>query len=123
MRLYPTLEETLELHQALIRRFGGAEGVRDMGLLESALFRPQTGYYASIYHEAAALLQSMVMNHPFVDGNKRVGIALSLIFLRMNEIHVRLPPQKAERFIVHNVIDQKVSIDDMAKWLEQHIIS
>jgi plasmid maintenance system antidote protein VapI len=59
-------------------RYGGAPGVRDAGALESALHRPQTGYYDSIIHEAAALLESLVQNHPFIDGNKRVAYAVSL---------------------------------------------
>jgi death on curing protein len=73
MPAYITLEEALRIHEVLIREFGGAHGVRDLGLLESALLRPQTGYYADLIEEAAALWESLAMNHPFVDGNKRVA--------------------------------------------------
>ena len=65
-------DEVLEIHRALLERFGGAAGVRDLGLLESALHRPQTGYYADLAEMAAALFESLIMNHPFIDGNKRV---------------------------------------------------
>jgi hypothetical protein len=68
---YITLDEALRIHEVLIQEFGGAQGVRDLGLLESALLRPQTGYYANLIEEAAALWESLAMNHPFVDGNKR----------------------------------------------------
>lgn len=71
-----TTDEVLELHSILLKRFGGAEGVRDMGLLESALFRPQSGYYADLLEMSAALFESLANNHPFVDGNK-----LSLIHI------------------------------------------
>jgi death-on-curing protein len=77
LTLFPTLEETLELHRILLDRFGGTRGVRDLGLLQSALARPQTGYYDTLWQQAAALLQSLGRNHPFVDGNKRVAFALA----------------------------------------------
>jgi death-on-curing protein len=69
--LYLTTGEVLVMHSLLIRQYGGSDGVRDVGLLEAALFRPQTGYYSDIIEEAAALLESLAVNHPFVDGNKR----------------------------------------------------
>lgn len=81
---YLTLADALALHAILIRKYGGTDGVRDMGALESALFRPQTGYYADIVAEAAALLESLAMNHPFLDGNKRVAFAVTDTFLRIN---------------------------------------
>ena len=116
--LYPTLSETLELHKRLIERFGGATGVRDLGLLQSALLRPQTGYYKTLSLEAAALLQSLALNHPFVDGNKRVAFATTAIFLRMNGYRLIVNADNGESFIVENVIQQKASIEDIANWLE-----
>jgi len=80
--LYPTLEEAVHLHGRLLERFGGRPGVRDLGLLESALARPRSGYYRSLSEQAAALLQSLVLNHCFVDGNKRMAFALAMTFLR-----------------------------------------
>ena len=96
--LYLTLQETLELHEHLIRRFGGPAGVRDMGLLESALIRPQTGYYETLSMQAAALLQSLCQNHCFVDGNKRVAFAATAIFLRMNGYRLSVKADDGETF-------------------------
>ena len=84
MRDFLTSVEVLALHHALIERYGGARGIRDMGAVEAAVFRPQCGYYADIIEEAAALLESLLINHPFVDGNKRVAFAACDVFLRMN---------------------------------------
>ena len=81
---YVTVADVLAFHSILIKRYGGTDGVRDMGALESALFRPQTGYYADLLEEAAALLESLAMNHPFIDGNKRVAFAVTDAFLRIN---------------------------------------
>ena len=82
--LYLTTGEVLVMHSLLIRQYGGSDGVRDVGLLEAALFRPQTGYYSDIIEEAAALLESLAVNHPFVDGNKRVAFAVTDVFLKIN---------------------------------------
>ena len=81
---YLTVAEALAIHQIIIRKFGGSDGVRDMGALESALIRPQTGYYDDIIFQAAALLESLAINHPFLDGDKRVAFAVVDAFLRIN---------------------------------------
>jgi len=81
---YITTADALAIHQILVRKYGGADGVRDMGALESALHRPQTGYYKDIIEEVAALLESLAINHPFLDGNKRVAFAVTSAFLRIN---------------------------------------
>lgn len=116
--LFPTLQETLELHEQLIHRFGGSAGVRDMGLLESALIRPQTGYYDTLSLQAAALLQSLCQNHCFVDGNKRVAFACTAIFLRMNGYRLDVTPDDGESFLIDEVIQEKIAIEDIATWLE-----
>lgn len=119
--LYPTLTETLELHTRLIERFGGKGGVRDMGLLESALMRPQTGYYNSLSLQAAALLQSLTQNHAIVDGNKRVAFALTAIFLRMNGYRLKVDADNGESFLIDRVIKNKAEISEIADWLEKHM--
>lgn len=119
--LYPTLEETLELHRQLIERFGGKGGARDLGLLESALMRPQTGYYKTLTLQAAALLQSLTQNHAFIDGNMRVAFATTAIFLRMNGYRLKIDPDNGESFIIDEVIKNKIAIDVIAKWLEKHM--
>lgn len=85
---YITTADALAIHQILIRKYGGADGLRDMGALESALHRPQTGYYKDIIEEAAALLESLAINHPFLDGNKRVAFAVMSAFLFINRFAI-----------------------------------
>ncbi len=87
-----TVADVLGMHTILIQRYGGAGGVRDPGALEAALFRPQTGYYDDIIAEAAALLESLAINHPFVDGNKRIAFAAVDVFLRINGWCLKRPP-------------------------------
>jgi death on curing protein len=120
--LYPTLAETLELHSRLIDRFGGASGVRDLGLLESALHRPRTGYYATLSLEAAALLESLTQNHAFVDGNKRIAFATTAIFLRMNGYRLKVDADNGESFLIDQVITKRVSIEVISAWLEKHMV-
>jgi death-on-curing protein len=119
--LFPSLKETLELHRHLIQRFGGTSGVRDKGLLESALLRPRTGYYDTLSMQAAALLQSLCRNHCFVDGNKRVAFATAAIFLRMNGYRLSLDAADGESFIVNDVIGNQAQIETIAAWLEAHM--
>jgi death-on-curing protein len=118
---YLTLEEVLLLHAALIARHGGAPGVRDKGLVESALARARSGYYDSLSQQAAALLQSFAMNHAFVDGNKRVAWASSMVFLRMNGYRVRVSADDAERFLIDQIIVGRAEIAVIARWLESHM--
>ena len=81
---YLTLADVLTLHSVSLKLHGGADGVRDLGALESAIYRPQTGYYEDLIAEAAALFESLAINHPFIDGNKRVAFAATDTFLRVN---------------------------------------
>ncbi len=121
--LYPTLHEALALHEALLERFGGSLGVRDLGALESALHRPQSGYYEQLSQQAAALLQSLAMNHPFVDGNKRVAFALTAVFLRLNGYRLVVAPNAAEAFLIDEVIVARAELAALQLWLEQHMRS
>ena len=95
---YVTTVEALAIHADQIERYGGLAGVRDQGLLEAALFRPQTGYYPNLIEEAAALWESLSQNHPFVDGNKRTAFAITYTFLAINGPASRRAPPKARRF-------------------------
>jgi death-on-curing protein len=115
------MQETLELHEQLIQRFGGSSGVRDLGLLESALIRPQTGYYETLSLQAAALLQSLIQNHSFMDGNKRVAFATTAIFLRMNGYRLKVEAASGESFLIDQVIQKRIPIEDIATWLETHM--
>ena len=84
MKEYLTVPDVIAIHSILIQRYSGTHGIRDPGALESALFRLQSGYYVDIVAEAAALMESLVIYHPFVDGNKQVAFAATDIFLRIN---------------------------------------
>jgi death-on-curing protein len=119
--LYLTFEEVLALHAALIARHGGAPGVRDSGLVESALARARSGYYSALSEQGAALLQSFAMNHAFIDGNKRVAWAGSMIFLRMNGYRVSASADDAEPFLIDQVIVGHAEIAAIAGWLEKRI--
>ena len=103
---YPYVEEALELHQRLLKSFGGAQGVRDAGLLESALFRPQTGYYKDVIQMAAALMESLAINHPFVDGNKRVGFEAMRLMLKTVEVIELTKASDVKPFYQHAVRTQ-----------------
>ena len=118
---YPTLAEALELHQKLIDRFGGKPGIRDKGLLESALARPQSGYYTTLSEQAGALLQSLVQNHSFIDGNKRMAFALTAIFLRMNGYRLVVSADAAEHFMIQTVIKERSDLQTLVSWLERHM--
>jgi death-on-curing protein len=119
--LFLSLEEVLFLHAELIRRFGGNGGLRDRGLLESALARPRSGYYETLSLQAAALLQSLCQNHAFVDGNKRVAFAATAIFLRMNGYSLRVTADEGERFLIDRAIVGRAPLDEIASWLERHM--
>jgi death-on-curing protein len=119
--LYPTLHEAVALHEALIKRFGGTLGVRDMGALESALHRPRSGYYGRLSEQAGALMHSLAMNHAFVDGNKRVAFALTAVFLRMNGYRLAVSADAAEAFLIEQVIVSRKDVEVIAPWLERHM--
>jgi death on curing protein len=90
---YLTLTEVLEIHKMLIEEHGGTHGLRDAGALEAVLFRPQSGYYDDLIAEASALFESLAINHPFLDGKKRIAFAATDIFLRINGSRVNKPPK------------------------------
>jgi death on curing protein len=116
--VFVTVEEVLFLHRRLLIRFGGEEGVRDLGLLESALARPRSGYYKSLSEQAAALLQSLALNHAFVDGNKRVAFAGTAIFLRLNGFRLVCGADEAEQFLLNDVIMGHADVRAIALRLE-----
>jgi death-on-curing protein len=119
--VFLSLEEVLFLHAELIRRFGGNGGLRDRGLLESALARPRSGYYESLSLQASALMQSLCQNHAFVDGNERVAFAATAIFLRLNGYSLAVTADDGERFLIDRAIVGRAPIDEIASWLERHM--
>ncbi len=105
------------MHLALIARYGGASGVRDPGALEAALFRPQTGYYEDIVAEAAALFESLAMNHPFVDGNKRVAFASVDVFLRINGWRLNRAPMQIHVEMLGMIERHEFDFSHIEPWL------
>lgn len=115
--IYLTLDDALYIHAEQLRLFGGAPGIRDLGLVESALLRPQTGYYSGVIEEAAALWESLAMNHGFVDGNKRVAFACLDIFLGLNDHEITATPEDVIGFIYRNLEERTFTKSVLHSWL------
>jgi death-on-curing protein len=118
---YLSVDEVLAIHERLIERFGGSPGVRDPGLLESALYRPQTGYYSDLAEMAAALFESLLMNHPFVDGNKRVAFFATDVFLRLNGWWLEVDGRRAHRFLVGLLEQNEADYEHLLPWIRQSL--
>ena len=121
-RLYLTLEDVLYLHEEQLRLYGGASGVRDQGLILSALLRPQTGYYNDLIEEAAALWESLAMNHGFVDGNKRVAFASLVVFLEANGRGLTADPDDVIVFIYRHLEAGTFRKDVLDTWLRSNTV-
>lgn len=122
---YLTLGEVVELHQRILATSGGAPGVRDLGLLESALAQPKATFEGADLHptlpdKAAALAFSLVANHPFLDGNKRVGHAATEVFLVLNGYEIEASIDEQERLML-DVAAGAVDRAALASWLENHV--
>jgi death-on-curing protein len=117
---YLTLAEVLAIHADQIEKYGGVRGVRDAGLLEAALFRPQTGYYADLIEEAAALWESLAQNHPFIDGNKRTAFAATYTFLAINGAQVTADAEETYIFIWGLYEAGMFNFDKLAQWLRHN---
>jgi len=116
-----TLEEVLLIHDALISTFGGTGGLRDPGLLESALYRPRTGYYEDLAAMAAALFESLLMNHPFVDGNKRIAFFSTDVFLRINGWRIVVDPDEAHAFLIGLLESGTCDYARLLPWIKDHV--
>lgn len=120
---YLSVEEALAIHARLVERFGGIQGVRDLGLLESALYRPQTGYYADLVEMSAALFESLLMNHPFVDGNKRVAFFATDVFLRLNGWMLEVDPDETHALLIGLLEKQQCDFGHLLPWLRTVVVS
>ncbi len=116
--LYLTIAEVLEMQRHLINEFGGLHGVRDAGLLASAVLRPQTGYYDDLLHEAAAMMESLANNHAFLDGNKRIAFASADVFLRLNGHALKVDALEAHKFITEKIAAREFRIAAILHWLK-----
>lgn len=121
---YLTPQQVLAIHDQLVKRFGGSLGLRDLGLLESAIARPRASFdgedlYSTIFDKAAALLHSILKNHPFVDGNKRTALASAGLMLKLNGCNL-LNKHKDELDFALKVEKGNLSLEEIAKWLEKN---
>ena len=112
-----SLDEAIEIHKVVINRFGGSPGIRDLGLLESALYRPQTGYYAELEAMAAAMFESLIKNHPFIDGNKRVAFFATDVFLRMNGYKIQVEAKSAHQFLMNLFDTDTCDLEHLQPWI------
>jgi len=117
---YLTVIDVLAIHTDQIERYGGSHGIRDAGLLEAALYRPQTGYYQDLIAEAAALWESLSQNHPFIDGNKRTAFACAFTFLLINGIRLTAGADKTWRFLHGHYEKSTLSFTELEKWLRDN---
>lgn len=118
---YLTVAEVLAMHADQIERYGGSQGIRDQGLLEAALYRPQTGCYADLIEEAAALWESLAQNHPFIDGNKRTAFAAIYTFLAINGARLTVDAHETYVFIAALYAQNQFSFDKLVPWLRSHV--
>ena len=124
--IYLSVIHVLAIHDQMIKRFGGLPGVRDLGLIQSAVGRPQASFdgknlYETIFDKAAALLQSLLKNHPFVDGNKRTALTSAGIFLKLNQYQL-INDHDNEVNLALKVANEKLTIEQIADWLKKHSV-
>lgn len=119
MTVYLTIDEIILIHEILIQKFGGSSGIRDKGALESAIFRPQSGYYKDIVEQATALFESLAVNHPFIDGNKRIAFAAMDTFLRVNGYKLSTNSKNAYANIMEMFDLKKLNFESVEAWLRK----
>lgn len=127
MTIYLTVDQVTVLHAEGIRRHGGSPGVRDPGLVDSAVAQPKAAFggqdlYPTVVEKAAALGYSLVTNHAFIDGNKRVGLAAMDTFLRVNDHKIDATSDDLEGVIL-GVADGSVSRDQLIEWVRRHVVA
>ncbi len=119
--LFLSTDEVIAIHEAVIREFGGPPGIRDPGLLESALFRPRTGYYDDVVEMAAALFESLLLNRSFIDGNKRVAFITTDVFLRLNGWKLELDGDRAHAFLMGVFERGECDFAHLLPWFREHL--
>jgi death-on-curing protein len=122
-RVYLMVAEVVAIQHHQIEEYGGLHGLRDQGALEAAVFRPQTAYYNDLAEEAAALFESLVNNHAFLDGNKRVGFAAMHTFVLLNGFDLDVSSKVAYEFMVKTMEGGKFRFPLLRKWISEHIVS
>jgi death on curing protein len=127
MTRYLKLLEVLELHRQVILQSGGASGLRDLGLLESAIAQPLMTFggedlYPSLAEKACALGFSLIMNHPFADGNKRIGHAAMEVFLILNGMEISASVDEQEHIVLAIASGEK-GREAFLEWLQEYIVT
>lgn len=117
---YLNKEQIIAIHTELIEQFGGLQGIRDGSLLESAVGRYQSGYYGDVIEEAAALMESLGINHPFGDGNKRIAVTAPFVFLMANDFSVSLDEDEAFDFIIRALEQGEFNKDRLENWIRDN---
>lgn len=122
--IYLTLEQIIIIHEDQLLRYGGSSGLRDLSLLESSVFRPQSSFggddlYKTIFEKAAALLHSLALNHPFIDGNKRTGTTSMLVFLELNGYRLNVSQNTLVKLVL-KVESKKLDVQQIALWLKKN---
>ena len=115
-----TLDQVLRAHNRALL-FGGRSGIRDLGLIESAIARPYCGYYRPIAGKAAALVHSLALNHGFIDGNKRTAFAATYTFLAINGARLTAGAPETIEFVIALYGDNHFSFDRLVPWLREHV--
>ena len=121
-----SIKEVEEIHKTLIETFGGSHGIRDLSTLDSALARPFQTFDGKELHpttvdKAACLIESILINHPFIDGNKRTGYVLMRIFLINDGLDIQANQQEKYEFII-DIASGKTRLDKIVSWLNKHVI-
>ena len=116
-----SVDEAEAIHGRLFEVFGGPSGLRDRGLLDSALHRPRSGYYADVAEMAAALFESLLINHPFVDGNKRVAFFATDVFLRLNGWRLAVEADAAHAFLIGLLERGECNFGNLLEWLRESL--
>lgn len=122
--IYLTLDTVLAIHDSMIEEYGGSFGIRDLGLIQSALTSPQTSFggedlYPTIFEKAAALFHSLIFNHAFVDGNKRTTLTSTARFLYINGYEINAIEKELVDFPLR-VENKHLNIEGIAEWLKEH---
>lgn len=122
--IFLTLEQLLVIHEDQLERYGGSSGIRELSLIESALFRPQSTFsgedlYHSLFDKAAAFMHSLLKNHAFVDGNKRTATVATIMFLDLNGQKLQVGQKSLVNFAL-SVENESTSLEDIASWLDKN---
>ncbi|MBL4730044.1 MAG: type II toxin-antitoxin system death-on-curing family toxin [Sulfurimonas sp.] len=118
------ISDVIKIHKLLIVKYGGLEGIRDKGLLDSSINRPfqtfsKNELYPSVIDKASVLIESIVKNHPFVDGNKRVGLYLCLVFLQQNGYKIDATDNEKYDFVIL-IAESKINFENIKTWIYSH---